>query len=229
MITEMPKKTSSELASILASIRVLWQTRMLARIEANSLLVFFGISVIIQNLTALAFSANERSYVWLDHVVRFGEVGVTANRLVALVIALAACGACLAFFRLSIAGLAIRALIQQRDAAALAGIDVDRVNLQVFALGFALAALAGVLVSMSEQVSPFIGFPFTISAFVIVILGGLGNLYGGMLGALILAVVEVYGVALTSASFRSILVYAVFIAILLLRPAGLLGRPASTR
>ena len=209
--------------------RVLRRTRMLARIEANSLLVFFGISVIIQNLTALAFSANERSYAWLDRIVHFGEVGVSANRLVALAIALFACGACLAFFRLSIAGLAIRALIQQRDAAALAGIDVDRVNLQVFALGFALAALAGVLVSMSEQVSPFIGFPFTISAFVIVILGGLGNLYGGMLGAVILAVVEVYGVALTSASFRSILVYAVFIAILLLRPAGLLGRKDSTR
>ena len=87
--------------------RVLRQTRMLARIEANSLLVFFGISVIIQNLTALAFSANERSYVWLDRIVHFGEVGVTQNRLVSLAIALVACGACLAFFRLSIAGLAV--------------------------------------------------------------------------------------------------------------------------
>ena len=209
--------------------RVLRRTKVLARIEANSLLVFFGISVIIQNLTALAFTANDRSYVYLDRIVQFGDVSVAANRLVSLAIALAACAACLAFFRLSIAGLAIRALIQQRDAAALVGINVDRVNLQVFALGFALAALAGVLVSMGEQISPFIGFPFTISAFVIVILGGLGNLYGGILGALILAVVEVYGVALTSASFRSILVYGVFIAILLLRPAGLLGRPAATR
>ena len=209
--------------------RVLRRTRVLARIEANSLLVFFGISVIIQNLTALDFTANDRSYVYLDRIVQFGDVSVAANRLVSLAIALAACAACLAFFRLSIAGLAIRALIQQRDAAALVGINVDRVNLQVFALGFALAALAGVLVSMGEQISPFIGFPFTISAFVIVILGGLGNLYGGILGALILAVVEVYGVALTSASFRSILVYGVFIAILLLRPAGLLGRAAATR
>jgi branched-chain amino acid transport system permease protein len=209
--------------------RVLRRTKVLARIEANSLLVFFGISVVIQNLTALAFTANDRSYVYLDRIVQFGDVSVAANRLVSLAIALAACAACLAFFRLSIAGLAIRALIQQRDAAALVGINVDRVNLQVFALGFALAALAGVLVSMGEQISPFIGFPFTISAFVIVILGGLGNLYGGILGALILAVVEVYGVALTSASFRSILVYGVFIAILLLRPAGLLGRPAATR
>ena len=209
--------------------RVLRRTKVLARIEANSLLVFFGISVVIQNLTALAFTANDRSYVYLDRIVQFGDVSVAANRLVSLAIALAACAACLAFFRLSIAGLAIRALIQQRDAAALVGINVDRVNLQVFALGFALAALAGVLVSMGEQISPFIGFPFTISAFVIVILGGLGNLYGGILGALILAVVEVYGVALTSASFRSILVYGVFIAILLLRPAGLLGRAAATR
>ena len=78
---------------------------------------------------------------------------------------------------LSVAGAALAAsLVVTAASAEVRGtkfIDVDRVNLQVFALGFALAALAGVLVSMSEQVSPFIGFPFTISAFVIVILGGL--------------------------------------------------------
>lgn len=69
--------------------------------------------------------------------------------------------------------MAMRAVIQQRDAAALVGIDVDRINIQVFALGFALAALAGTLISMTQQISPFMGFPFTVSAFVIIILGGL--------------------------------------------------------
>jgi branched-chain amino acid transport system permease protein len=148
---------------------------------------------------------------------------------VTLAIAGSACAACALFFRMTRTGLAIRALIQQRDAAALVGIDAHRTNLGIFALGFALAGLAGTLVSMGEQISPFIGFPYTISAFVIIILGGLGNVFGGLVGALILASVEVYGVALTSASFRSILVYGVFIVILLVRPEGLLGRAIAAR
>jgi branched-chain amino acid transport system permease protein len=123
----------------------------------------------------------------------------------------------------------MRAVIQQRDAAALVGIDVDRINIQVFALGFALAALAGTLNRMTQQISPFMGFPFTVSAFVIIILGGLGNLTGSIFGALMLAAVEVYGAALISPSFRSILVYGVFIAVLLLRPEGLLGRSIAAR
>jgi len=90
-----------------------------------------------------------------------------------------------------------------------------------------LAGLAGSLVSMTETVTPFGGFPYTISAFVVIILGGLGNLGGGVLGAVLLAVIEIYGVALSSAAYRSILLYGVFIAILLFRPQGLLGR--STR
>jgi branched-chain amino acid transport system permease protein len=96
-------------------------------------------------------------------------------------------------------------------------------------LGFALAALAGALVSMMQQISPFMGFPFTVSAFVVIILGGLGNLIGSIIGALLLAAVEVYGIALISPSYRSILVYGVFVAVLLLRPQGLLGRPISAR
>jgi branched-chain amino acid transport system permease protein len=145
------------------------------------------------------------------------------------VIATAACAACVVFFRYARSGMAMRAIIQQRDAAALVGINVDRINRQVFAIGFALAALAGALISMTQEISPFMGFPFTISAFVIIILGGLGNITGSIIGALILATVEVYGVAILSPSFRSILVYGVFIAVLLLRPQGLFGRPIAAR
>ncbi len=203
--------------------RVLRSSKLLARIEANSLLVFFGISVILQNLTALAFTANPRGYPYLDGVVRLGGAAIAADRLAALCVALAACLGCVLFFRFSMTGLAIRALIQQRDAAALAGIDVDRVFLATFSLGFALAGLAGCLISMIEQVSPFIGFPFTIAAFVVIILGGLGNITGGLIGGLLLGFLETYGTAMTSASFRSILIYAVFIGILLWRPQGLFG------
>ena len=150
-------------------------------------------------------------------------------RLAALVIAAIACFACVLFFRYARSGMAMRAIIQHRDAAALVGIDVDRINVQVFALGFALAALAGALISTTQEISPFMGFPFTVSGFVIIILGGLGNLTGSIFGAVVLAAVEVYGVALMSPSFRSILVYGVFIAVLLFRPQGLLGRSIRAR
>jgi branched-chain amino acid transport system permease protein len=209
--------------------RLFRSTRVLARVEANSLLVFFGISVVIQNLTALAFTANQRGYAYLDNVLTVGELRIEANRVVAFAVAAVVCLACALFFRFARTGLAMRAVMQQREAAALVGIDIDRVNLQVFALGFALAALAGALVSMMQQISPFMGFPFTVSAFVVIILGGLGNLMGSIIGALLLAAVEVYGIALISPSYRSILVYGVFVAVLLLRPQGLLGRPISAR
>ena len=86
-------------------------------------------------------------------------------------VATSACFSCLAFFKYTRAGSAVRAVIQQRDAAALVGVDIDRLNILVFALGFALAALAGVLVSMVQEITPFVGFPFTIFAFVIITLG----------------------------------------------------------
>lgn len=197
-----------------------------ARLQANSLLIFFGLSIILQNVVSMAFTADARSYGYMDELVQVGSVSVAVNRLVILGISVGATVAVMAFFRFSIYGLAIRALIQQRDAASLVGINAERVNLAVFCLGFALAGLAGSLISMTESVTPFSGFPYTIAAFVVVILGGLGSLGGTLIGGLLLAMVEVYGVALTSAAYRSILVYGLFILILFVRPQGLFGRKA---
>jgi branched-chain amino acid transport system permease protein len=209
--------------------RMLRSRQLAARIEANSLLIFFGVSVVMQNGAALAFSANERGYSYLQEIIHIGDLTVTANRLATLAVAATTCAACLLFFRFARPGVAIRAVIQQPQAAALVGINVDHLNTGVFALGFALAAVAGILISMAQQISPFVGFPFTISAFVVIILGGLGHLFGSVLGAIIIAVVEVYGVALISASVRSILVYGVFIAVLLVRPQGLLNSAIRVR
>ena len=200
---------------------------LVQRIEANSLLVFFALSVILQNLGALAFTANARSYNYLDTLVQIGSVSVGLNRLVIIAVSVLATGAVMLFFRFGITGLAIRALIQQRDAASLVGIHADKVNRVIFCLGFALAALAGSLVSMVESITPFSGFPFTIAAFFVIILGGLGSIGGSVGGALLLACVEVYGGALTSPAYRSILLYGVFIFVLFVRPQGLFGRRAA--
>lgn len=203
--------------------RVLGSTRGFEQIEARSLLVFFAFSIILQNVAALAFSASLRGYRYLDQLVVFGGAQLTASRVAALAVAASLVAAVALFLRFSIFGLAVRALIQNRDAAAVVGVNLDRVQGASLALGFALAGVAGALVSMSEQISPFMGFPFTISAFVIIILGGLGNVGGGILGGLILGVLETYGVALTSPHYRSVVVYGVLILVLFVRPEGLLG------
>ncbi|HXV23135.1 MAG TPA: branched-chain amino acid ABC transporter permease [Alphaproteobacteria bacterium] len=209
--------------------RLLAHAAVAHRIEANSLLLFFGVSVVLQNLTALIFTANFRGYRPFPGVVDLGFASVTGGRLLALTIALAVAAMAALVLRFTPVGLAIRALIQNRSAAALAGVDTERLEMWSFVAGFAVAGLAGALVSMIEQISPFMGFPFTIAAFVIIILGGLGNLTGSLLGGFVLGVLETYGVALTSPNYRSMLVYGVFILVLLIRPQGLLGRASVVR
>jgi branched-chain amino acid transport system permease protein len=206
---------------------LLKKEHLLARVEANSLIIFFGISIALQNIASLAFTATPRSYSYLDHIVTIGSASFAVHRLFALGVASVACLCCMLFFQFSRTGLAIRALLQQRTASALVGIEANRINRVVFVLGFAMAGLAGCLVSLSEPVTPFGGFSFTVSAFVVIILGGLGNLVGSLVGGLILGAIEVYGVALTSSNWHSIIVYGVFVVMLLWRPQGLFGRASA--
>jgi branched-chain amino acid transport system permease protein len=203
--------------------------REVARLESNSLLVFFGVSIIIQNAVSLAFTATPRGYQYLSEVYTFGQVSITGNRIAAAVVAVTLLAAVLLFLRFHIAGLAIRGLIEQREAAAVVGVDIDRIQVASLAVGFGSAAIAGTLISMTEQITPFMGFPFTIAAFVVVIMGGLGSIGGGVAAAVILGLIETYGVALTSPTYRSILLYGVFVGILLLRPQGLFGLGGTSR
>lgn len=196
------------------------------RLEGNSLLLFFGLSIIVQNVAALAFTPNNRAYAYLDNVIRIGSVAMTGNRLAALLVAGATCIGVAWFLGRSVAGISMRAVIERREAAYIVGVDVDRVQWTSFALGFGSAALAGALMSMLEQFSPFSGFPFTIAGFIVVILGGLGNVKAGLLAALLLGAIETYGVALTSANVRSVLLYGTFVAALLLFPNGLFAARA---
>jgi branched-chain amino acid transport system permease protein len=203
---------------------VLGSPRLMERVEANSLLLFFGLSIVLQNLVKLAFTASPRSYQPFENLIHFAGASLTGGRAAALCLTLLVCIAMTMFLRSSLFGLSIRALIQSREAAAIVGINIGRVQALSFFIGFAAAGLAGALVGMIEQITPFIGFPFTISAFVVIILGGLGNLAGSLAAGLLLGVLETYGVALTSSNYRSILLYGVFILVLLIRPQGLFGR-----
>jgi branched-chain amino acid transport system permease protein len=208
---------------------VLSGRRGTAQVEANSLLMFFGFSIVTENIVALGFTATPRGYQFLSDVYSFGGISLTENRIVATLIAIAIIAVIIGFLRVSTLGLGLRALIEHKEAAAIVGVDVEYVQLISFCLGFTTAAIAGTLISMMQPVSPFMGFPFTIAAFVVIIMGGLGNIYGGVIAAIILAIIETYGVALTSSTFRSVLLYGVFVTILILRPQGLVSRSGVIR
>jgi branched-chain amino acid transport system permease protein len=203
--------------------RVMRGARLLDRAEANSLLVFFGIAVIMQNLAAVFFTTTPRGFRYLDQIVSLGGITITASHLVTLVVSLALVIAVVVFFRFTMIGLALRALIQDRTASAIVGINIERIFLYSFMLGFALAGVAGGLISMNEKIWPFMGFPYSIAAFVIIILGGLGNLMGSLAAGMMLGALETFGIAITGPNFRSILIYGALILVLLLRPQGLFG------
>jgi len=203
--------------------RMLSNSLLLTRLEENSLLLFFGISVIIQNLMILFFTADRQGYQYLSEIIEIGDVRLTAARLAVLIVGSVISIAAVLYLRFSMFGLAMNALIQNRDASAVVGINVDRVQMSSLVIGFGITGLAGALISVMEPITPVMGFPYTMSAFVIIILGGLGNIWGGFLAGLLLGFLEVFGVAVTGPEWRSVLIYGIFIAILIFRPQGLLG------
>lgn len=199
------------------------------RLESNSLLAFFGISIVLQNGAALLFTNNIRAYRYFDQVITFGSVSMTGNRLLGLAISLFLALGTAAYLRFTLFGLATRAVIQNRDASAIVGINLPRIYLVSLCAGFSLACASGVLVSMMEPISPIMGFGYSISAFVVIMLGGLGNLFGGIIAAFVLGMIETYGLAFVGSNYRSLLVYGIFILVLILRPEGLFGRAQATR
>jgi branched-chain amino acid transport system permease protein len=121
-------------------------------------------------------------------------------------------------------GMAMRASAESTLTARLLGISTDRVILVTFAVASALAGAAGVLVGLSfNAISPFMGIDMGVKGLAIMLLGGLGNIYGAMVGGLLLGAIEVLSVAYLASSYRDAFVFAVMILILIFRPQGLFG------
>jgi len=199
-------------------------TKSMEVLESNSLLIFFALSIIFSNLASLLWTADIRSYTYLTQVIVIGGVPLLVNRLLALGVSLFVCAACILFLHKTMLGKAIRALIQEREAAKLVGIPTDAVYFISFGIAFAMAGLAGSLLSMFYEITPFMGMPYTIVAFIVIVLGGLGNILGSLLGGFLLGIFETVGVSVTSPGLRPILSYSLFILVILWRPEGLFSR-----
>jgi branched-chain amino acid transport system permease protein len=204
--------------------RVLASGDTAGALESRSLVISFGALFALQNAALLIWSADLRGYGYLSTPLRVLGAVFPANRVVASVVALGLSLGFYVFLRRSLTGKAIRALMQDPEAAQLVGIDLGRMHAVCFGIGIAMAAITGSLVSMFFELTPFMGLPYTVTALVVIILGGLGNVAGSVVGALLLGLAETASVYLTASDLRPIVSYGVLSLILVLRPAGLFGR-----
>jgi branched-chain amino acid transport system permease protein len=193
-------------------------------LEARSLLVGFGLMFLVQNAAFLAWGADLRGYEYLADPVEIAGARFGANRLVVFGVAVAVSLALLAVLRFTLVGKAVRAMMQSPTGAQLVGIDTAVIHPVVFGAGLALAGVAGALLSMIYEISPAMGEPYTVTALIVITLGGLGSAAGSLIAGLLLGLVETFGTHASNPSLKMLLSYGVFVAVLVLRPRGLFAR-----
>ena len=193
--------------------------------EHNQLLLTLGLALFLENFALVLWQGDFRtvrpSYAGASFAV--GEALVEVPRLIAcggaIVMALALFG----FLRLTDVGKAIRALSEEPEGAMLMGIDVGRIRAVAFGIGSGCVAVAGALVTPFFYVAPDVGESFNIMAFVVVVLGGMGNFVGALAGGFLVGLAEALGATLLPGSLKQLVVFALFVLVLLFRPAGLFG------
>ena len=196
------------------------------------LITAIGMSYLLQNLALLIWGANPKSFpaaamISLPALTLFGGrltvSGVTVVTILANVVIMLALTAFIARTKM---GKAMRCVSEDRGAAQLMGINVNRTISVTFAIGSALAAAAGILLcSAYPTLMPTTGSMPGIKAFTAAVLGGIGSIPGAMLGGVLLGVIEIFAKAYISTQLSDAIVFAVLIIVLLFRPSGLLGRP----
>jgi branched-chain amino acid transport system permease protein len=190
------------------------------------MMVTLGLLIFFENVANFFFGGDLRGittkYTTSSFIV--ADISIPLARLGAAAVSLAAVVVLALFLHRTSLGKAIRASANNREGAALVGIDVRRVYLISFSLGTAAAALAGAVIMPFSLVSPFVGHEFILKAFVIAVLGGLGSVAGALVGGLLIGFVEALSSLYISASLGNAIVFAILIAVLLYRPWGIFGQ-----
>jgi branched-chain amino acid transport system permease protein len=162
--------------------------------------------------------------------LRLGSATLTALDAVILAVCVAMMLGLWTFVQRTRTGRAMRATAQDKVMAGLVGVDVDRVISKTFVLGSALAAVAGVLVSLYTTQAKFdMGFMAGLKAFTAAVLGGIGNIPGAMIGGLLLGVVEAFGIQALGAPYKEVYAFVLLLAVLILRPKGIMGERVSEK
>ncbi|MXP63049.1 branched-chain amino acid ABC transporter permease [Roseomonas sp. M0104] len=184
-----------------------------------------GLSIALINLALLVFGADLYSLQVpsVHHSLRFSGYSLLVGQAVMLVCAVALVGGLHLFMQTTPLGRAVRATAQNRNAALLMGVPVERIYVFAFGLGAACVGLASALIMPLIPVTPSIGSYFVLTAFVVVVLGGMRSLYGAFLGAMIIGLVDSLSGYYIAPDLKEVVYFAIFIAILIFKPTGLFG------
>jgi len=191
-----------------------------------TLILTFGLDLLIVNLGLIAWSADFRSVntAYAGQGLVLGPLVIPYARAGTLLLALLASAALFAFMDRTRTGNAIRATRMDLEAAEGVGVRIDRIYALTFAIGAALAGLAGGLISATLPITPIMGLTYTGKAFVVTALGGLGNMGGALVGGIVLGLAETLGATVFGPGYQDAIGYVLLVLILVVRPAGLLGR-----
>lgn len=193
------------------------------------LITAIGVSYFVQNAAQLIWSSNAKSFtsvVSIDAITLFnGQLTITGEVIINIIVSVIIMVMLTWFTNKTRIGKSMRAVSEDRDAAQLMGINVNRTISITFAIGSALAAVAGILMCSSlHTLQPTTGSMPGIRAFTAAVFGGIGSIPGAMLGGILLGIIETFAKAYLSTQFSDAIVFSVLIIILLVKPAGLLGK-----
>ena len=191
------------------------------------LITAIGVSYFLQSLALLIFGSTQHSFPKIINMpaIELGELTIRGNMLITLVITTVIMAGMSIFINKSKTGKAMRAVSEDRDAAELMGISVNRTITITFAIGSALAAVAGLFYGTTYGfIGPYTGSMPGIKAFVAAVFGGIGSMPGAMLGGILLGVIENLSKRYISTELSDAIVFAVLIIVLMVKPTGLLGK-----
>jgi branched-chain amino acid transport system permease protein len=193
------------------------------------ILLTLGLFMFLQNLALLVFGPHVRSIEteYAFNIITIGSTNFASTRLIMFIFTIVFTIALYIFLKKTDLGKAIRACSEESYGAMLVGINVKRVYMIAFGIGTACAASAGSLIMPIYYVDPHMGITFVMTAFVVVVLGGMGNFMGALIGGFIIGLAEAFGSILLSASLKQIVTFTIFVLILLFRPTGLFGAKRS--
>ncbi len=192
----------------------------------NQLLLTLGISLFIENFALLIWTPNFRNLEvpYLKKAITIGTIMVSLPKVIAFIFAIILTILLYYFLKKIDLGKAIRAASEEKEGSLTVGINLRKVYYLAFGIGTACVGAAGTLTAPFFYVNPHVGGIFVITAFVVVVLGGMGSFIGALVGGLIVGLAESVGAAFVPGQVKQFIIYSLFILILLFKPEGLFGR-----
>ena len=200
--------------------------RILGALPQNQILLTIGMGLVMSNSIMLAFTSDYKilTTTYSSSSVKVAGISISTPLLISFLITVVITIALYWFLLKTDTGQAIRATAQDREAARLMGINMKRMSIIAFGLGASLAGTAGALISPTYYIFPQVGSTFTLKAFVITVLGGMGSIVGATLGGVLIGVAESLGGVYIGSGWKEVIVFGVFLLVLLFKPSGLFGK-----